>query len=139
MKPPTQQTIFIVEDNRHVQESLVMLIEDEPDLRVCGIAETATKALDAIPNLSPDLVLTDLSLPGMSGIDFIKHLRILKPGQRVVVLSGCTDSICRERAIAAGAAAYILKGDVQAMMEVIRQVLDDEMYLGVREFVHSTT
>lgn len=123
------QTIYIVEDNLLVREALVMLIEDEPDLEVCGVAGTASEALDALLGMNPDLVLTDLSLPGMSGIELIERLRILKPHQRMLMLSGRAESAYAEQALAAGAKGYILKGDPLAIMEGIRQILDGAVYV----------
>jgi DNA-binding NarL/FixJ family response regulator len=123
------QTIYIVEDNLLVREALVMLIEDEPDLEVCGVAGTASEALDALLGMNPDLVLTDLSLPGMSGIELIERLRILKPHQRMLMLSGRAEPTYAEQALAAGAKGYILKGDPLAIMEGIRQILGGAVYV----------
>ncbi|MEX2401607.1 MAG: response regulator transcription factor [Rhodothermales bacterium] len=124
-----KQTLYIVEDNLLVQEALVMLIEDEPDLVVCGVAETAIEALEVLSGVSPDLILTDFSLPGMNGIELIERLRVRMPGQRAAMLSGQTDPTCAERALAAGANGYILKGDPLAMLEGIRQILDGTVYV----------
>lgn len=120
-----KRTVYIVEDNSFVREALVMLIEEEPDLEVCGVASAAAEALAAIPLAAPDLILTDLSLPGMSGMELVEHLLIQNPRQRVAVLSGHPEPHYAEQARVAGAGAYILKGDPEAMMEGIRHVLTD--------------
>ena len=123
------QTIYIVEDNLLVREALVMLIKDEPDLEVCGVAGTASEALDALLGMNPDLVLTDLSLPGMSGIELIERLQIQTPRQRTAMLSGRTEPTYAEQALAAGAKGYILKGNPLAIIEGIRQVLGGAVYV----------
>lgn len=121
-----KRTIYIVEDNPSVREALVMLIEDEPDMEVCGIASAAAEALAAIPVAGPDLVLTDFSMPGMNGVEFVERLLIQNPRQRVTVLSGHPEPFYAEQARGAGARSYIVKGDAEAMMEGIRQVLRDD-------------
>ena len=124
-----KKTIYIVDDNPDMREALVMLIQEEEDLEVCGIAETATEALRTLCDLDPDLVLADLSLPGMHGIEFVERLRVLKPRLRATILSGHTDTVYADRALVAGAKGYILKGDPMAIMEGIRCVLDGQTYV----------
>ena len=125
-----KHTIYIVEDNRHVREALSMLIDEEPDLEVCGIAGTAAGALDMIRDVKPDLVLTDLSLPGMSGIELIERLQAERPEQRVVVVSAHLEPAHAEQALAAGAAGYYMKGDPSAIIDGIRQALAGEANAG---------
>jgi DNA-binding NarL/FixJ family response regulator len=62
-----------------MREGLRTLISREPDLAVCGEAETAGQALEAVANLKPELVLADISLPGRNGIELIKDFRSLQP------------------------------------------------------------
>lgn len=123
------RTIYIIEDNALVREALIILIEEEPDLAICGMAETAVEALEEILQAEPDVVLTDFSLPGMSGIELIERLSILKPEQRVAMLSAHTSPIYAEQALAAGALGYILKGNAVAVLSGIRRVLDGEVYV----------
>jgi two-component system response regulator NreC len=102
-----------------------MLIENEPDLEVGGVAAGAAEALAAIPGAGPDLVLTDLSLPGMSGMELIERLLVQNPLQRVAVLLGHPEPHYAEQARAAGAQCYVLKGDAAAMMQGLRHALSD--------------
>lgn len=122
-------TIYIVDDNVFVREAVITLIEDEPDLAVCGAAETAVGALEVILRLKPDLVLTDFSLPGMSGVELIERLNAMKTGQRAAVLSAHRDPKYADQALAAGAMGYILKDDAEAIMVGIRRVLEDKVYV----------
>lgn len=118
-----RHSIYIVDDNWAVREALVLLIESEEDLRVCGTAGTAAEALNGIPEAEPDLVITDLSLPEISGIELVARLRTLRPGQRTVILSGHPEAEYASRAREAGANGCIMKGDPEMMLEGIREAL----------------
>lgn len=124
-----KKTIYIVDDSPDMCEVLVMLIEEEEDLEVCGIAATAMEALDTLCDLDPDLVITDLGLPGMSGMEFIERLCLLKPMQRMAIISAHAEAVYAEQSLLAGAKGYILKGDPTAMMEGIRRILEGEIYV----------
>lgn len=122
------RTIYVVEDDASVREALVFLINSEPDIEICGTAETATDALNALAKMSPDLVLTDLSLPGMDGFQFIERLLARAPGQRTAMISGHSEPHYTGKAITAGARGYILKENPRTIMKAIRRVLDDVVY-----------
>lgn len=122
-------TIYIVDDNVFIREALIMLIEEEADLAICGAADTALDALEVIPRLQPDLVLTDYSLPRMSGVELVERLGSLVPEQRVALLSAHMEPAYAEKALAAGAAGYILKEDGQSLVDGIRRVLDGDVYV----------
>lgn len=124
-----KRSLYMVDDHPLVREALVLLIEGEPDLELCGMAETATEALAAIPEVNPDLVLVDLSLPGMNGIELIQRLLALNPLQRTVILSGHTEPAHVEKSLAAGARGYILKGEPLTIMKGIRHALGGEVYV----------
>lgn len=124
-----KHTIYIVEDNRHVREALSMLIDEQPDLEVCGVAGTAADALEMIRDVHPDVVLTDLSLPGMSGIELIERLQTEDPEQRVVVVSAHVEPAHAEQALVAGAVGYCLKSDPSGIIEGIGQVLGGRVYV----------
>lgn len=120
-----KRTIYIVEDNPLVREALIMLIQEEEDMFVCGTAETAQEALAAIPATNPDLVLADFSLPGISGAELVGRLRALNPQQRAVILSGHPESNYAEAALAAGATGYLHKGDPSSILVGVRKALGD--------------
>lgn len=122
-------SIYIVDDNAHVREALIMLIEEEPDLLICGSAETALEALDVLPSIDADLVLTDFSLPGLSGVELIERLSTLKPRQLMAVLSAHAESSYAEQSLAAGARGYFLKDDPTAVVAGIRRVLGGDVYV----------
>jgi DNA-binding NarL/FixJ family response regulator len=122
--------VLIVDDHPVMREGLRALISCEHDLTVCGEAEAATQALDAVTNLKPDLVLADITLPGRSGIELIKDIRALQPAVLILVISIHDELLYAERVLRAGARGYIMKQESgPKMMQAIRQVLAGRIYL----------
>src|ERR1700757_607597 len=101
--------VFIVDDHPIVRQGLAQMINQEADLTVCGEAEDAQNALNAVAELHPDLVLVDLSLKGGSGLELIKALRSRQNALPVLVVSMHDESLYVERALRAGARGYIMK------------------------------
>ena len=118
--------LFIVEDHPLMRETLTEYLALEPDVEVCGQAASGEEALRLIPESACDLVLVDVSMPGMSGIEFVRQLRQLVPGQHCLMLSGHAEKVYVEAALAAGAQGYVMKGDPDAMVTAIRRVLGGE-------------
>jgi DNA-binding NarL/FixJ family response regulator len=130
MPSPCCNRILIVDDHPMMREGLRTLISREHDLAVCGEAETAGQALDAVANLKPDLVLADISLPGRNGVELIKDIRALQPAVLILVISMHDESLYAERVLRAGARGYIMKQESgPTMIQAIRQVLAGRIYL----------
>lgn len=121
--------VFVVEDHPVIQRALRDLLEHEPDLRVCGLAGTVAEALESIPGSAPDIVLIDVSLPGMSGIELMMRLRAEHAGLKALLVSGYDEAHYAREALAAGALGYVLKDDPDIIIEAIRTVLTGEVYL----------
>ncbi len=121
--------IFIVDDHPIMRESLRALLEREADLAVCGEAATAHATLDALQETLPDLVLIDVSLPGMSGIELARVLREQYPGLFLAMLSGHKEKSHVDQALDAGVQGYILKGKHDELPTAIRQIAQGETYL----------
>jgi len=101
--------VFIVDDHPLVRESLAGLIDQQPDLSVCGEADRSSAALAAIGSAQPDVTIVDLSLADGSGLDLIRDLRQQYPRVAVLVLSMHDESLYAERALRAGARGYLMK------------------------------
>jgi len=130
MPSPSCNRILIVDDHPMMREGLRTLISRERDFLVCGEADTAGQALDAVANLKPDLVLADISLPGRNGIELIKDICALQDAMLILVISMHDEALYAERALRAGARGYIMKEESgPTMMKAIRQVLDGRIYL----------
>jgi DNA-binding NarL/FixJ family response regulator len=130
MPSQSRHRILIVDDHPMMREGLRTLISRERDLIVCGEAETAGEALDALTKLKPDLVLADITLPGPNGIELIKDICALQQGMLILVISMHDESLYAERVLHAGARGYIMKQENgPTMMRAIRQVLAKGIYL----------
>ncbi len=122
--------VFIVEDHPVFREGLVQIINSEGDLTVCGEAGDAEHALRAIPDLNPDLVLVDLSLPGKSGLELIKELRARNRGVKLLVHSMHDEALYADRVLRAGGDGYIMKQeDPEEVIHAIRDVLGGRIYV----------
>ncbi|HEX8385398.1 MAG TPA: response regulator transcription factor [Rubricoccaceae bacterium] len=122
--------IFLVEDHPVMREGYASLISHEPDMEICGEAASAEEAFSVVPGLRPDVVVADLSLPGVNGIELIKRLNALDACGAVLVVSAHDESLYAERALAAGAKGYLMKHESAGnVVEAIRRVLGGHLYL----------
>jgi DNA-binding NarL/FixJ family response regulator len=127
---PLQKGILLVDDHPLVREGIAALLRATSDLRVTAEAGCAAEALQVLAGAVPDLLLLDLSLPGTSGIELIKDLRVRYPRLPVLVLSMHEESVYAERALRAGANGYIMKQESgRKVLEAIRRVLRGELYV----------
>lgn len=123
----------MIDDHPMVVEGLAQLINREPDLMVCGQAQDALKALQAIETLKPDMTIVDISLNGTNGIELIKDIKLRHGELPVLVLSAHDESIFAERSLRAGAGGYVMKLEApDNLMNAIRRVLNGEIYLSAK-------
>jgi DNA-binding NarL/FixJ family response regulator len=116
--------ILLVDDHPLLLEGLARLISAEAGLGVCGMAGSVRDALALVESLKPDLVITDLTLPGRNGLEFIKDLAATHPEIPVIVLSMHDEMIYAERVLRAGGRGYVMKDIPPArLLEAIRIVL----------------
>jgi DNA-binding NarL/FixJ family response regulator len=133
--PPAdkRQGILILDDHPLTRYGIARLIEQEPDLAVCGEAENAQRALGAVRLRRPAVVLADLTMPGGEGLEFIKDMQSLYPEVPVLVVSMHDEGLYAERALRAGARGYIMKTEGgEKLVAAIRQVLGGKPYLSDR-------
>jgi DNA-binding NarL/FixJ family response regulator len=122
--------IYLVDDHPLMRKGIAMTLDLEMDFEVCGQAESAEEAISDIPAKKPDIVVIDISLPGMNGIELIKHLKAQNPELFMLVVSRHDEDMYAERAIKAGARGYLMKmeaGDV--IVNAIRRILKGQIYL----------
>jgi DNA-binding NarL/FixJ family response regulator len=133
MNPAARTRVFVVDDHPIVRQGLSQLINREPDLMVCGEAEDARAALDAIAPLKPDILIVDVSLEGRDGIELLKTIRSQDSKLPVLMLSMHDESLYAERALRAGANGYIMKQEAtDRVLIAIRQILGGEVYVSDR-------
>jgi DNA-binding NarL/FixJ family response regulator len=104
--PPTIR-VMLVDDHALVREGISQILEKEPDIRVIGEAERGDLALELLDSLQPDVVVLDVRMPGMSGIETTRRIRAAFPKIRVLILSAHADFALE--AFRAGASGYVLK------------------------------
>ncbi|MGH2376016.1 MAG: response regulator transcription factor [bacterium] len=102
--------ILIVDDHPIVREGLVAVLEDQGDFQVAGTAGSATEALELVDGLLPDVILLDLELPGMDGLEAMPRLIAAAPAARIIVFTAYDTDERVLGAIKAGAKGYLLKG-----------------------------
>jgi DNA-binding NarL/FixJ family response regulator len=122
--------ILLVDDHSFMRDGLAQLIDRQPDMKVCGEAGDPGEAMTQLEKTKPDLVLTDLTMPGRSGLEFIKDLRARDPSIAILVISMHDEAVYAERVLRAGARGYIMKGaGGENLLTALRQVLRGEVYV----------
>lgn len=115
--------ILIVDDHPIFRNGLAQLINQEDDLCVCGEAEDYQGAMKAAAELKPAMIIVDITLKDMSGIDLIKEIRKFHKGIAMLVISMHDESLYAERAFRAGAKGYVMKQEAsESVVQAIRRV-----------------
>lgn len=118
-------TVLVVDDNPAVRRLICQLFTREGDFRICAEAENGRDALLKAQELEPDLIITDLSMPYMNGLEEIRALKKLMFNMPVILYSAHIDSFVEKEAFAAGASAVVPKTDVVAtLIPTARTLLD---------------
>lgn len=122
--------VFMVDDHALVRTGMRMILSAETDIEVIGEAESGEEALPLIRKLKPDIVLCDLHLPGVSGLEVTERIVKGDYGTRVIVVSVLENGPMPKRLIAAGAAGYVGKaGDAKELLRAVRDVSLGKRYL----------
>ena len=122
--------VLIVDDHPIVRQGLRAMIDAEPDLRICGEAQTEREARGAIRALEPDAVVIDLSLEEGDGINLVRDAHAHHPDIALLVLSMHDENIYAERLLQVGASGYIMKQAASdQLITALRAVLRGETYL----------
>ena len=101
--------VAIIEDNKTIRESLTRFVQTDPDFRCVSICATAEEALQEVPKFQPDVVLMDIQLPKMSGIECTAQLKRLIPSAQIIMVTVYEDTELISAALRAGACGYLLK------------------------------
>ncbi len=123
-------TIVLADDHAVVRDGLRALLEDEPDFSIAGEASDGLEAARLVEDLRPDVLVLDLMMPGMNGLEVTRQLSRSSCPTRVVVLSMHANEAYLLEALAAGAVAYVLKKSTAAeLVHAIREVVAGRRYL----------
>jgi len=127
--------VFLVDDHQIVRDGIRSLIEDANDIFIIGEAEDGEEMLSMLDSAQPDIILLDISLPGMNGIELLPIIRERFPQMRVLILSMYNADDFIFNAVRAGANGYLPKNSSKAeLLEAIRTICDGSDYFG--EEVH---
>jgi DNA-binding NarL/FixJ family response regulator len=128
-----RRRVLLVDDHPFMRAGLGQLIERQPDLQVAGEAGNPNEAARYLEGAGVDLVLTDITMPGRSGLEFIKDLQATHPALPILVVSMHDEMLYAERVLRAGARGYIMKeAGGESLLAAIRQVLRGEVYVSLR-------
>jgi DNA-binding NarL/FixJ family response regulator len=127
----TQQIrLFIIDDYPIVRQGLTQLVAQEPGFIICGQSAAGDQALKSINQLKPDLVIMDIALRKMNGLELIRQIKSTHPDIRILVLSMLEESLYAERALRAGASGYVMKEEAtENFFFACRQVLASQIYV----------
>jgi DNA-binding NarL/FixJ family response regulator len=122
--------VFIVDDHPLVQEGMRSLLNGEKDIELCGYAMTAASCLGFFLNNTADVILMDIELPDMNGIDLCKEIKMKYPGVMVLGLSTFNQGSYVTRMMENGASGYVVKNaDKKELLEAIHEVNKGKTYL----------
>lgn len=122
--------VFIVDDHALVRTGMRMILSAQTDIEVLGEAESGEEALPLIRRLKPDVVLCDLHLPGVSGLEVTERIVRGDFGTRVIIVSVLEDGPLPKRLLEAGASGYVGKGgDALELLRAVRDVARGKRYL----------
>ena len=123
--------VYLIDDHALVRTGLKMILAGETDIEVVGEAENGEDALPQIRKLVPDVVLCDLHLPGLSGLEITERITRSDLDSRVIIVSVLEDGPLPKRLLEAGACGYIGKaGDAGELLRAVRDVARGKRYLG---------
>src|SRR5580692_794867 len=128
--PGEKRRVLIVDDHPIVRHGLKQMIDAEPDLVVCGEAQSDREARAAIRELDPDIMIVDVSLAQGDGMDLVREVHAQRPQLPMLVLSMHDETIYAQRLLSAGARGYIMKeGAFDQLLVALRRVLGGGVYL----------
>lgn len=118
-----KKSVMVVEDDRRLREQLVKILETAPDITCLGAFASAEDALSNIVKKQPDVMLMDIKLPGMSGIQCVAEIKKIAPNIQIIMVTIYEDSERIFRALKAGASGYLVKSSPpEQLLESIRDV-----------------
>ena len=123
--------VLVVDDHRLVRQGLRALLASAPDIEVIGEARDGREAIDMATDQTPNIILMDVDMPHLSGLQATQAIRALDLASRIIILSMYSDEALVRQAMRNGARAYLLKSaDRDELISTIRSVNDGNTYFG---------
>ena len=128
--PAARIGVMLVDDHAVVRMGFRLLIDGSPDMSVVAEADSGEEALRRIDEARPDVVVMDISMPGIGGLEAVHRILAKEPAARILVLSAHEDAMHARRVLKAGAAGYLTKRSAaEALIQAIRQVCQGKTFL----------
>ncbi len=122
--------VLVVDDHELVRSGITRMLADNPDIDVIGQASSGEEAIDCVRENRPDIVLMDIRMPGIGGLEATRRILRIDDSIRVIVVTACADDPYPARVMQSGATAYITKGaDIQEMVRAIRKAHSGQRYI----------
>ncbi len=122
--------VLVVDDHELVRSGITRMLADNPDIEVIGQAASGEEAIDSVRQAAPDIVLMDIRMPGIGGLEATRRILRIDDAIRVIVVTACADDPYPARVMQAGASAYITKGaDIKEMIRAIRMAHSGQRYI----------
>lgn len=122
--------VLVVDDHELVRSGITRMLTDNPDIEVIGQASSGEEAVDFVRKDAPDIVLMDIRMPGIGGLEATRRILRIDDAIRVIVVTACADDPYPTRVMQAGATAYITKGaDIKEMVRAIRMAHSGQRYI----------
>jgi DNA-binding NarL/FixJ family response regulator len=122
--------VLLVDDHPLLRNGLRLLLDAQPDIKVVGEASDGDGAIAAAVQLTPDVIVMDIEMPGANGIDVTKQVLAVSPASRVIILSAFPDAHYVKAAVQAGARGYLLKGNAPAeVLSAVRAVVAGHTFM----------
>lgn len=122
--------VLVVDDHPVVRAGYTRLLESDPGIQVVGEASTGEEACQLYPQHKPDVVVLDLNMPGMGGLETLRRLLAKDPAARILIFSMHDSTEMAARVLDAGAAGYLMKSSAASqMVDAVHQVFDGKIFL----------
>jgi DNA-binding NarL/FixJ family response regulator len=122
--------ILIADDDSAVREQVRQIVESREGFKVCGEAADGAEAIERTKQLKPDLVILDISMPGVDGFEAARIIRKFFPDVRILMFSVHKSNELKKHAMEVGAAGYVEKSEGEQLLKAIETVLRDGHYYG---------
>lgn len=122
--------VLVVDDHELVRSGITRMLSDNPDLDVIGQASSGEDAIEFVRQERPDIVLMDIRMPGIGGLEATRRILRIDDSIRIIVVTACADDPFPTRVMQSGASAYITKGaDIKEMVRAIRMAHTGQRYI----------
>lgn len=122
-------TIIFAEDNRDIRDFLRLAIQEDPGLRLISVAHDGLELMGQLKKYLPDVVILDISMPNMTGLQAAEEIKKLYPGVKIIILTMHQNKYYLRQAFGLGVDAYVLKEDIVQINDIVMGVFQGKTYI----------